>query len=345
MQSSLPPPSPDSERQVLDATRPFAQPELAVAVAQIVSTVGLFALLVWALASWATPLTGLLASPFLAALVVRAFVLQHDAGHRSLLPGTRANDRVGAMLSVLSGMPFRAWRDEHAWHHAHQGKLHLRGVDMVNSPMTAAEARQDPDAARARAERIRPRTVLLLGAIAVLILRKTTDDFFMFRESFPHRVADPDGIRRSVRLGVAAHLGLHAVLAWLVGPLVWLPTALLGWGLAGMVGALLFWIQHNVEHTWHAGPEAWSAVRVALRGSSYLALPAPLAWATAHIGLHHVHHLNSRIPNHRLEAARQAIPELAAVAPLSLDDVRRSVTHVFWDEEALRMVTLDEVQR
>ena len=35
-------------------------------------------------------------------------------------------------------------------------------------------------------------------------------------------------------------------------------------------------------------------------GSSYYALPAPLSWFTANIGVHHVHHLCSRIPYYRL---------------------------------------------
>lgn len=56
-----------------------------------------------------------------------------------------------------------------------------------------------------------------------------------------------------------------------------------------------------------------------------------------------MHHLNPRIPNYRLEDARRAIPELRSVDPLSIADVRRSFSHVFWDEERGVMVPFADV--
>src|SRR5271163_4626283 len=53
--------------------------------------------------------------------------------------------------------------------------------------------------------------------------------------------------------------------------------------------------------------ERWNASEAAL-GSSYYVLRAPLSWFTANIGVHHVHHLSSRIPYYRLRTSptRQA---------------------------------------
>jgi omega-6 fatty acid desaturase (delta-12 desaturase) len=62
-------------------------------------------------------------------------------------------------------------------------------------------------------------------------------------------------------------------------------------------------------------------------------------WFSGHIGHHHVHHLNARIPNYRLEEARSSIPELAAIVPLSREDRMKSFTHVFWDPESKQMVS------
>ena len=82
---------------------------------------------------------------------------------------------------------------------------------------------------------------------------------------------------------------------------------------------------------------------VAIHGSSYLELGPILGWFTASIGLHHVHHLNPRIPNHTLEKARREIPELQAVSPLGKKDLKRSFTHLFWDRDAMRMRSPEEL--
>lgn len=143
------------------------------------------------------------------------------------------------------------------------------------------------------------------------------------------------------RAAAFAHLGF---LSW-VGAWVWL----IGWAevafllLPGIAlgaggGVVLFWVQHNHEQTCHAPREGWTFADAALRGASYVRLPAMLAYLTAHIGLHHVHHLHPRIPNFRLEEARCALPELAAKTPLSAEDFRNAFRLVFWSPAAGRMV-------
>ena len=334
---------PTAERDLLRAARPFARASVLRATLQLVScAVGIAA---WVAVVWwfASPWVSLVLAPLLTGFLVRCFVLQHDAGHRSFLASPVANDVVGTLLSVLTGVPFLAWRTEHAWHHAHQGKLHERGIDTVNSPMTVEEALARPEHARIRAARIRPRNVLLFGAFAIVVTRKTAADFFMFRESFHHPFPNRQAVVWSVRATVVAHAMLHVGMALLLGPSVWLPAALVTYVLAGFAGASLFWVQHNHEHTWHAAEEEWSPVQVALRGSSHLALPFPLSWFSADIGLHHVHHLDSRIPNYRLREANRQIPALSRVQTLTPHDVRRSFETVFWSADKQRQVTLDEV--
>jgi fatty acid desaturase len=76
--------------------------------------------------------------------------------------------------------------------------------------------------------------------------------------------------------------------------LVQAPTALL----AGAVGVWLFYVQHQFEDTYWQSNQGWSCADAALRGSSYLKLPKMLQFFTGNIGLHHVHHLSTRIPNY-----------------------------------------------
>lgn len=319
----------------LGASRAFAVADDRVAARQVGLTLAGVAALVTTIAL-VPGLWGFAVSPLLGGLLVRVFVLQHDAGHGSLFSSRRHNDRVGLALSWLTGVPFRPWLTEHNWHHANQGRLDRRGVDRVNSPMTLGEAATDPKGARLRARLISPVTVFVLGAWSLLGKRKRIGGFFPFRPGFPGPHPDIVAQRAGLVATLVPYLVGQGMLALVLGLHGWLAFALASMLGAG-VGAWLFWLQHNFEHTWHARDPEWDYTRVALHGSSFLALGPVGQWFTASIGLHHVHHLNPRIPNYRLEEARRAIPELAAVAPLTTTDLARSFTHVFWDEAAGKM--------
>jgi len=119
---------------------------------------------------------------------------------------------------------------------------------------------------------------------------------------------------------------------------VWAGLVLPAYFCAAGLGSLLFWVQHNFEHTYHAEESDWSFVAAGLHGASYLKLGGLWGWITASIGIHHVHHLNVLIPNYRLEEARRAVPEIATIPPLGRDDLRKCFTHVFWDADARKML-------
>ena len=98
--------------------------------------------------------------------------------------------------------------------------------------------------------------------------------------------------------------------------LVWLPAAML----AGSAGIWLFYVQHQFEGAYWQNPADWSYADAALRGSSYLKLPKILQFFTGNIGLHHVHHLNARIPNYNLQRAHDENPIFHDVPTLSMWD-------------------------
>src|SRR4051812_22880117 len=174
----------DPAQDPLAASRPFARSDNRIALWQVGSTTALVAA-VWTAgalgAPWqAWPLLGMAAT----GLFVRMFVLQHDCGHMSLFDQLALNEVAGRFLACVSGVAFHAWRSEHNWHHAHQGKLTHRGIDGMNSPMTVLEALADPAAARATARTITPLKVGVLVTISFLMLRKRRHEFFQFREAF-----------------------------------------------------------------------------------------------------------------------------------------------------------------
>jgi omega-6 fatty acid desaturase (delta-12 desaturase) len=269
-----------------------------------------------------------------AGFLVRVFVVFHDCAHGSLLPSKRANAMVGSVLGLFVLSPFRRWRHDHAVHHATSGDLDRRGVGDVIT-LTVTEYQERTPRGRLAYRLIRnPLVMFGFGPIIAMVIG-------------PRMVAR--GARRRMRNSVlgtdVALVVVVGALCWLIGwqafLIVWAPAALL----AGSVGIWLFYVQHQFEDAYWQSSGEWSYADAALRGSSYLKLPPVLMFFTGNIGLHHVHHLNARIPNYNLPRAHAASPMFSAVPTLSLWDGVRSVRLKLWDPQAGRLVTFAEARR
>ena len=84
--------------------------------------------------------------------------------------------------------------------------------------------------------------------------------------------------------------------------------------------------------------------QAALYGSSHYDLPLLLRWFTANIGIHHVHHLCSRIPYYRLPRVLHDYPELREVGQITLLQSFWCVRLVLWDEAQRRLVSFREIR-
>ena len=73
-------------------------------------------------------------------------------------------------------------------------------------------------------------------------------------------------------------------------------------------------------------------------------MPAVLRWFTANIGVHHIHHLSSRIPCYRLPDVLRDHPQLAGVGRITLLQSLRTVRLTLWDEERLQLISFGEAR-
>jgi omega-6 fatty acid desaturase (delta-12 desaturase) len=142
----------------------------------------------------------------------------------------------------------------------------------------------------------------------------------------------------------AAIVVAAGLMIWALGPLpfllIHLPVVLLG----ASAGVWLFYVQHQFEGTLWDGDEAWSVHETALHGSSHYDLPPILRWFTANIGVHHVHHLSSRIPYYRLTEVLRDHPELRDVSRLTLWKSLSCVKLALWDEEKRRLISFRDLR-
>lgn len=281
----------------------------------------------------------LVLAPLAAGFVVRIFIIQHDCGHAAFFGSRRANDLLGIGCSLLTLAPYFSWRRHHAAHHGVWNNLDRRnsGLDIYSSCLTVAEYR-----ALGRWRRLGYR--LVLHPLVANVLLPPLVFLFLYRIPFDA----PKGWRRERRAVYATDLGVVALIGGLglivgFGPVaaVQLPVLVI----AAIVGVWLFSVQHRFENSVWLRQDRWNSAAAALQGSSYLRLPWVLQWFTGNIGFHHVHHLNPRIPNYRLQACHESSRRLQSAPTLTLRAALRQWRFVLWDEESQRMVGFATLQR
>jgi acyl-lipid omega-6 desaturase (Delta-12 desaturase) len=69
-----------------------------------------------------------------------------------------------------------------------------------------------------------------------------------------------------------------------------------------------------------------------------------LRWITANIGIHHVHHLCSRIPYYRLPQVLRDCPELSPIGRLTLRESLWCVRLALWDEGRHRLISFRDAR-
>jgi omega-6 fatty acid desaturase (delta-12 desaturase) len=314
---------------------PYAQPHLGRSLRELATSVvpylGLSGLMYISL-SISYLLVLVIAIPT-AGFLVRTFILFHDCTHGSLMRSKRANAWLGTVLGLFVYAPFLRWRHDHAIHHATSGDLDRRGGGDVRT-LTVAEYDELTPRARLGYRLFRnPLVMFGIGPIVALLVGPR----LVAKDARPR-------MRRSV-------IGTNIALAVFVGALCWA----IGWEdfllvqaptvmLAGSAGIWLFYVQHQFEDAYWEGSGEWSYADAALRGSSYLKLPKILQFFSGNIGLHHVHHLNARIPNYNLQRAHDENPIFHGVPTLTFMDGMRAVRLKLWDERTGRMVSFAEAR-
>ncbi len=269
------------------------------------------------------------------AFLVRLFIIQHDCGHGSFFGNRHANNWVGRIIGVFTLTPYKVWRRSHSIHHSASGNLEKRGIGDVYT-LTVAEFEALPRLKRL-AYRVYRHPLFMFGMAPTLL--------FVFQNRVPM------GLMRSWEYWISA-LGTNVFIAAVVGLMFWfgglaalflifIPTLLV----AATAGVWLFYVQHQFENTQWDKAKDWQLHDAALMGSSYYVLPGVLRWFSGNIGVHHVHHLYSRIPFYRL---MEVLKENTALENLNRMTIRESLKCAslhLWDENKRKLVSFSQARQ
>lgn len=269
-----------------------------------------------------------------AGLLVRIFTFFHDCCHNSFFASRSANRICGYLCGILTCTPYDDWQWTHSRHHATAADLDRRGFGSVWT-LTVNEYLSAPRFTRLQYRLFR-NPFILFGICPWLL--------FLLGNRFPTR-----GVGRRQRISVlitnVAAAILFAAAVFFLG--FWnffilaAPVVLL----SSTIGVWLFYIQHQFEGVYWARHDQWDILTASLKGCSYYKLPNVLHWLTANIGIHHVHHLRTAIPNYNLQRCYNETPQVQNINPLTIRQSLRSIRLNLWDEGSQKLVSFRSIKK
>ena len=183
-----------------------------------------------------------------------------------------------------------------------------------------------------------PLFLIILGTPIYVILAQRIPfnqgtGFYEDYQTLPMR-----SIWKSIMLTNVFIIGFYGGLGLLIGFAtlfaIYLPILIV----TAWIGGWMFFVQHQFEDTYWEQNENWTLQESALMGSSYYELPKFFQWFSGNIGLHHIHHLSSKIPNYKLQACMDAQPALKNISKLTFKESLQCVHLKLWDEETNQLI-------
>ncbi|MCK5041332.1 MAG: fatty acid desaturase [Sphingomonadales bacterium] len=316
----------------------FSTPSIRKSLTQLGLTASIFIglwVLMWFSLSWSYWITLALALPA-GGFMIRLFIIQHDCGHGSYFKSTKVNNLVGRVLGVFTLTPFDYWRREHAEHHASAGNLDRRGTGDITT-LTVDEYEALPRMKRILYRLYRnPLVMFGIGPIYIFVLKHRLPLGKTFKKT---------KVWSNVVMTNALIVLITAGMIYVIGPIdllkIQVPVVLI----AAATGIWMFYVQHQFEHIYWRRDDEWDYSDAALLGSSHYRLPKFLQWLTGNIGIHHIHHLYSKIPNYRLPECLERIPELQKATRLTLFKSFSCVRFALLDEKESRMISFRDFKK
>ena len=265
-------------------------------------------------------------------VMVRMFVIYHDQQHHAILPRSRLAEVLMRIYGLFILSPSSIWRSSHNHHHNHNSKL--RSAHIGSFPiMTREQLEKTPGASRFKYLFMRHPLTILFGYVFIFLFGMCLYPFF----NSPSKHYDS-------LIAFILHVAIAACVTVFLGVQALALTILAPYLIATAVGGYLFYAQHNFPTVTFSDKAGWTCEKAALISSSFMKMNGFMAWVTANIGYHHVHHLNARIPFYRLPEVMKALPELQAAKTTTLHpaEIWRCLRLKVWDVAAQRMVPLRE---
>lgn len=282
--------------------------------------------------------------PLLGLLNMKTFVIFHDCGHGSYTPSTSLNNILGIFTGIFVLTPF-SWNFNHNSHHLTNGIVENKYNHSFNETVlhTLNEYKSFSFAKRQIYKIVR--APLFFFSIIPLFKFAILMRFNAFRLLKKKRSVQ---IKASFILyeQMINNIGIALFFYWLHRICIlqnYLCCAFIGASTAFM----LFHCQHTFNPPYIVATEtSWTAKDSGLKGSSFIQIPGFLKYFTGGIEYHHIHHMNSKIPNYHLQNYHEEVVSrsdlFADVPKLSMLDCYRNLWLLLYDEDRKAYITFKD---
>jgi acyl-lipid omega-6 desaturase (Delta-12 desaturase) len=323
---------------MIQSLREYQNYSLAIACREWLSGVGIyvlgFSLLIampagehaYLQVSW-----GIVAATICAFGMIKLFTVQHDCGHHAFTGKPLLDDQIGRVCSLFTLIPYWCWRSEHQRHHGAFCDLERKTLGDVFL-LTIDEYTRANLIKRLSYRFFRSKVFILIFAPLIYLLVRT--------RAAPHGTFKDWISAISTSFVVICLYG--AVLISCEKSIFFL---VLAWHIAGLIAMIIFFNEHQFEHSHWVMKDQWSFEKAALNGSSVIKLPRFLDWVTGYIAYHHIHHLRPKIPSYNLRQCHlNTVHELkpTVVFPKSL---LYPIGFVLWCPVTLKLVKHIDLSR
>ncbi len=269
----------------------------------------------------------LFVSVVLGLLLIRIFVIYHDTLHKAIFKKDKIARFVVKCFGILVLNPPSIWERSHNHHHKNNSKMY--GSSVGSFPVLSKSHYYSlPKKEQILYKITRHPLNIFFGYFTVFFLGMCLIPFL----KSPRKHLD--GF-----VSIIFHVFLSVVFIqidiqfFIFG--FWFPLFF-----SSMLGAYLFYVQHNFPNVKLVTNDKWDYFFAALYSTSFFKMNPLMNWFTGNIGYHHIHHLNAQIPFYNLPVAMRNIPQIQNPETIiwSFKDAKKCFELFYFDEEAGEMV-------
>jgi len=261
----------------------------------------------------------------LAMFLARMFMIFHDLCHKSYFPTNERktntnglNFTIAQLIEMINGFQAGRWSKGHSAHHAAHGNLN--SYDSTRTVLTTSEYENMPRYKQILYDIFRnPLFFFLVSPIYIYWICKLINHEWIYL------------IKYSFFLGLLYYIGSFKMLfAFLVAQYI-----------AGIIGLMLFHLQHQVNVGYwkkFAEDDKLSKDNAELRGASVLKIPWIVDFFTNGIEYHNVHHLDPGVPSYKIKSCYNDLVNSGMIPDNKIGYLQscKSLFHVIYNEKTER---------
>ena len=281
--------------------------------------------------------------PLIGLLSIKTFIIFHDCGHQSYTPNRILNYMIGIILGIFSMTPF-SWNFNHNTHHLTNGVVDNMYDHPYNETLFhSLQQYKSFSSVKKIGYKLLRQPYLFVPFVPFLkfliIMR-----FNMFR--LLNKKLSVDNMKLFIVIEqIINNVGIYGLLYYFYTHNI-LYHILCSHIISTSGGLMLFHSQHTFNPPYIVNNETYNQKDSGLVGSSFIQIPKYLKYFTGSIEYHHIHHVNSKIPNYNLEKYHNEVVSKSNmfdnIIKLSMMECYNNLWLTLYDEDKKKYITFAE---